>query len=93
MVTTGNNFTEEIRAAIIEANAEITQDINEKKNVKAFLNFLADTPQGKEFDKAVIRNAKMLLMFMYFIFILILLVFRICMLMKHRNYLYPLLGQ
>ena len=53
MVTTGNNFTEEIRAAIIEANAEITQDINEKKNVKAFLNFLADTPQGKEFDKAV----------------------------------------
>lgn len=60
MVTTGNNFTEEIRAAIIEANAEIPQDINEKKNVKAFLNFLADTPQGKEFDKAVIRNAKML---------------------------------
>ena len=60
MVTTGNNFTEEIRAAIIEANAEITQDINEKKNVKAFLNFLADTPQGKEFDKAVIRNDEML---------------------------------
>lgn len=59
MVTTGNNFTEEIRAAI-EVNAEITQDINEKKNVKAFLNFLADTPQGKEFDKAVIRNAEML---------------------------------
>lgn len=59
MVTTGNNFTEEIRAAIIEANAESTQDIN-KKNVKAFLNFLADTPQGKEFDKAVIRNAEML---------------------------------
>ena len=58
-MATGNNFTEEIRAAIIEANAEITQDINEK-NVKAFLNFLADTPQGKEFDKAVIRNAKML---------------------------------
>ena len=61
MVTTGNNFTEEIRAAIIEANAEIPQDINEKKNVKAFLNFLADTPQGKEFDKAVIRNAEMLI--------------------------------
>ena len=58
-MATGNNFTEERRAAIIEANAEITQDINEK-NVKAFLNFLADTPQGKEFDKAVIRNAKML---------------------------------
>ena len=53
-------MSEEIRAAIIEANAEITQDINEKNNIKAFLNFLADTPQGKEFDKAVIRNAEML---------------------------------
>lgn len=45
-------MSEEIRAAIIEAN--------EKNNIKAFLNFLADTPQGKEFDKAVIRNAEML---------------------------------
>lgn len=53
-------MSEEIRAAIIEANAEITQDMNEKQNVKAFLNFLADTPQGKEFDKAVIKNAEML---------------------------------
>ena len=53
-------MNEEIRAAIIEANAEITQDINEKKNVKAFLNFLADTPQGKEFDKAVIKTSQML---------------------------------
>lgn len=53
-------MSEEIRAAIIEANAEITQDINEKNNIKAFLNFLADTPQGKELDKAVIRNAEML---------------------------------
>lgn len=53
-------MSEEIRAAIIEANAEITQDMNEKQNVKTFLNFLADTPQGKEFDKAVIKNAEML---------------------------------
>ena len=54
-------MSEEIRAAIIEANTEITQEINEKQNVKAFLNFLADTPQDKEFDKAVIRNAEMLI--------------------------------
>ena len=54
-------MNEETRAAIIEANAEITQEINEKQNVKAFLNFLAYTPQGKEFDKAVIRNAEMLI--------------------------------
>ena len=53
-------MSEEIRAAIIEANAEITRDMDEKQNVKAFLNFLADTPQGKEFDKAVIRNAETL---------------------------------
>ena len=53
-------MSEEIRAAIIEANAEITQDMNEKQNVKTFLNFLADTPQGKEFDKAVIKTAEML---------------------------------
>ena len=54
-------MNEETRAARIEANAEITQEINEKQNVKAFLNFLAYTPQGKEFDKAVIRNAEMLI--------------------------------
>lgn len=53
-------MSKEIRVAIIEANAEITQDMNEKQNVKTFLNFLADTPQGKEFDKAVIKNAEML---------------------------------
>lgn len=53
-------MSEETRAAIIEANAEITSDINEMKNVKTFLNFLADTPQGKEFDKSVIKTAQML---------------------------------
>ena len=53
-------MSEETRAAIIEANSEITSDINEMQNVKAFLNFLADTPQGKEFDKAVIKTAQML---------------------------------
>ena len=30
------------------------------QNIKAFLNFLADTPQGKEFDKSVIKTAQML---------------------------------
>lgn len=53
-------MSEETRAAIIEANSEITSDINEMQNVKVFLNFLADTPQGKEFDKAVIKTAQML---------------------------------
>ena len=53
-------MSEETRAAIIEANAEITSDINEMKNVKTFLNFLAGTPQGKEFDKSVIKTAQML---------------------------------
>ena len=53
-------MSEETRAAIIEANSEITSDINEMQNVKAFLKFLADTPQDKEFDKAVIKTAQML---------------------------------
>ncbi|MCI7499190.1 MAG: hypothetical protein PUH30_03700 [Oscillospiraceae bacterium] len=53
-------MSEETRTTIIEATAEITSDINEMQNIKAFLNFLADTPQGKEFDKSVIKTAQML---------------------------------
>ena len=53
-------MSEETRTTIIEATAEITSDINEMQNIRAFLNFLADTPQGKEFDKSVIKTAQML---------------------------------